>query len=158
MNKFLLASRLFQRGTAAMETVKRDYQIRELLAEKTLLFEQTQEAISEKLGRTKSMKFATDIDELVASNQRETYDRRRNGIKVLINLAKDDFFTAILNLDLSDEANSDMERSLLDCAIHMSFMILELTLYERIIEGHDSLATVEEADAVYKHNNWSGVI
>ena len=49
--------------------------------------------------------------------------------------AYDSFKQAIQNLDLSDDANKDMERSLLDCAIHISLMYLELSLYERIIDG-----------------------
>jgi len=51
-----------------------------------------------------------------------------------------------------------MERSMLDNAIRISFMILELTLYERIIYGQDRLATKEEAERVYKRNDWTGII
>ena len=86
------------------------------------------------------------------------YDRRHNGIKDLIKEAKDDFLNAIQNLDLSKEANADMDRSMLDNAIRIAFMILELSLYERIIQGQDRLATKEEAEKVYKHNDWSGII
>ena len=71
MNKFLLACRLFQRGTAALETIKRDYPIRELLAEKTLIYEQKQQDdTGDRLRRinsgpiTKSMDFSTQMDRL----------------------------------------------------------------------------------------------
>lgn len=37
---------------------------------------------------------------------------------------------------------------MLDCAIHISLMLLELHLYERIIEGRDLPITHREADEV----------
>ena len=70
---------------------------------------------------------------------------------------------AIKNLDLSDEANIDMERSMLDSAIHISFMLLEVTLYERIIEGQDERKTNEEVEKMLNQKNvddsiWNGLI
>lgn len=53
--------------------------------------------------------------------------------------AKDSFLRAIENLELNDEANADIERSMLDFAIYLALNILELILYERIIEGKDRL-------------------
>ena len=44
---------------------------------------------------------------------------------------------AINRLELSDAANADMERSMLDAAIYISLMILEMVLFLRIIEGKD---------------------
>lgn len=54
-----------------------------------------------------------------------------------ISQAKDDLQAAISNLDLSEEADQNLERSMLDIAIHISLLILELSLYERIIQGQD---------------------
>jgi len=45
---FLLSCRHFQRGVAALETVKRDYPMRELLTEKSFIFEQEQGDASER--------------------------------------------------------------------------------------------------------------
>lgn len=47
------------------------------------------------------------------------------------------FSHAISNLELNDQANANMERSLLDVAIFISLSILELILHVRIIDGKD---------------------
>jgi len=41
-----------------------------------------------------------------------------------------------------------MERSMLDCAIHISLMLLEITLYERILKGQDDMKMKEEAEVL----------
>lgn len=50
-----------------------------------------------------------------------------------------------------------MERSYLDCAIHISLMILELQLYKNIIEGKDVTISPEVAQQVQR-GNWSSFI
>ena len=45
----------------------------------------------------------------------------------------------------------DMERSMLDFAIHISFMLLEITLYERILKGQDERKTKEEVEVLLYH-------
>ena len=42
INKFLLACRHFQRGVAALQKVKRDHPMRELLAKKSFIYEHEQ--------------------------------------------------------------------------------------------------------------------
>ena len=58
-----------------------------------------------------------------------------------------------------------MERSMLDFAIHISFMFLEISLYERIIKGQDERKTKEEAEVLLygqsleeQENIWRGII
>ena len=51
----------------------------------------------------------------------------------VIHEAYDNFESAIRSLELSDYANADLERSMLDAAVHTSLIMLELTLYDRII-------------------------
>ena len=80
-------------------------------------------------------------------------DRRRDLINRDINEAKDCFVHAIQNLDLSDESNEDLERSVLDFAIFISLNVLELSLYERHINGKDMPISKKEADDVQK-GNW----
>ena len=55
--------------------------------------------------------------------------------------AQDSLEEAMKNLDLNDDSDLNMERSYLDCAIHISLMILELQLYNNIIEGKDVLVS-----------------
>ena len=143
---------------AALQTVKRDYPMRELLADKSFIYDHDQEDITERqrliegslLSRSKEY---ANIDMLIANTQTEIYCRRQNAILNLIKEAKEDFSSAIKNLDLSDEANIDVECSMLDLAIHISFMLLEITLYERIIKGQDERKTKEEAEVVLYHKN-----
>ena len=58
-----------------------------------------------------------------------------------------------------------MERSMLDFAIHISFMFLEISLYERIIKGQDERKTKEETEVLLygrsleeQENIWRGII
>lgn len=67
----------------------------------------------------------------------EIQSRRLEDIHSEIQEAKINFAEAIDNLELTDEANYNLERSVLDCAIHISLITLELTLIERIIQGND---------------------
>ena len=57
-------------------------------------------------------------------------------------------------MDLSDESNEDLERSRLDFAIFISLNILELSLYERHINGKDMPISNRELDDVQK-GNWN---
>lgn len=66
--------------------------------------------------------------------------------------------SALNNLDLSPEANEDMERSMLDIAIYLSHHFLELSLYERIIDGKSRNIGYKEAEGVIEDNNWKSVI
>ena len=77
--------------------------------------------------------------------------RQGNSIKV----AKDSLLEAIENLDLSEEANKNLERSVLDIAILISFIYLELLLYERVIEGRDTRLTSKDAGMVHDRGEWS---
>ena len=79
--------------------------------------------------------------------------RRLEGIKSEINEAKESFFKSLSNLELSDEANQNLERSVLDCAIHISLNFLELVLIERIIDGKDIFISSGEADDI-GNGNW----
>ncbi len=54
---------------------------------------------------------------------------------------------------------------MLDFAIHISFMFLEISLYERIIKGQDERKTKEEAEVLLygqsleeQENIWRGII
>ena len=95
------------------------------------------------------------VDELMAQTEhKEYYDRRQNGIKDVIQTAKTSLENAISNLDLNDDSNHNLERSYLDCAIHISFMILELQLYENIIEGKDVRVSPEIAKQI-QEGNWT---
>ena len=78
------------------------------------------------------------MDELLAGeNQQDIYRNRQNGTRAIITEAVDSFMAAISNLNLSGDELEDMERSLLDTAIFIALSILELQLYERIIDGKD---------------------
>lgn len=57
--------------------------------------------------------------------------------------AIDDFVEAMQNFDLSEEATQRLEQSVLDCAIYMSFLVLELALYIVIIEGSEPRTSPE---------------
>jgi len=57
------------------------------------------------------------------------------------------------NFDLNDEANQKLEQSVLDCAIYMSFLVLELSLYELIIEGREPHASAETIKNIVD-GNW----
>ena len=82
-------------------------------------------------------------------------DRRRDNIKKDINEAKDSFSNAIQNLELTEENNLNLERSMLDKAILLSLNSLELILYERIIDGKDVVKISKaEADDV-GNGDWS---
>lgn len=61
---------------------------------------------------------------------------------------------AINRLELSDAANADMERSMLDAAIYISFMILEMTLYLRIIEGKDIQPITKKEAHDIENSKW----
>lgn len=85
------------------------------------------------------------LDELMTQRaNRELHDRRVQGIRESIRSAREAFASAIQNLDLSEETNMNPDRSMLDCAIHISLMFLELELYERIIEGRDVNNSLDE--------------
>ena len=71
------------------------------------------------------------------SMQEEYYNSRQNGIKDVIKESKRSLESAISNLNLNEDADHHLDTSYLDCAIHISLMILELQLYNRIIEGND---------------------
>ena len=90
---------------------------------------------------------------LKAITQAEFYGRHQNVILNLINEAKEDFSSAIENLDILNEANIDVESSMLDSAIHISLMLLEITLYERIIKGQGERKMKEEAEVVLYNKN-----
>lgn len=62
-----------------------------------------------------------------------------------------------MNMELSDEANSNPESSVLDCAIMISLNMLELNLYERQLEGKDTPITNRQADEI-SNGNWDKVI
>ena len=71
----------------------------------------------------------------------------------VIHEANDNFERAIKSLELSDAANADLERSMLDAAVHTALIMLELKLYERIIQGHDMPITRREAHDI-EHSRW----
>ena len=71
----------------------------------------------------------------------------------VIHEASDNFESAIKSLELSDAANADLERSMLDAAVHTALIMLELSLYERIIKGFDMPITKREADDI-EHSRW----
>ena len=76
----------------------------------------------------------------------------------LIDDARDNFTFAVQNMDLSPEANAHLERSLLDCAVHISLFMLEIALYERIIIGKDSKPLdVREIDMI-EEGRWDHII
>ena len=88
---------------------------------------------------------ASMLDILMDNQQnRELYDRRVQGIRESMKNARGAFASALQNLDLSEETNMNPDRSMLDCAIHISLMFLELELYERIIEGRDVNNSLDE--------------
>ena len=60
-------------------------------------------------------------------------------------------------MELSDEDNKNLERSVLDCAIHIALNMLELMLIERIIEGNDKPLSVRDIDDV-REGNWEKFI
>lgn len=47
---------------------------------------------------------------------------------------------------------------MLDVAIYLAYQILELTLYERIIDGKSRKISYKEAEGVIIDNNWKQVI
>ena len=57
------------------------------------------------------------------------------------------------NLELTEEANKNLERSVLDCAIHIALNMLELILIVRIIEGNNKPITIRDIDDV-RVGNW----
>ena len=63
--------------------------------------------------------------------------RSHDEVKEEIRVAKENLKSAISNLELNDEANKDIERSYLDCAIHITLNMLELVLIERMLSGKD---------------------
>lgn len=77
------------------------------------------------------------MDRLIKDAQEDLNRRDKRKVSRQISQAKDDLQAAISNLDLSEEADQNLERSMLDIAIHISLLILELSLYERIIQGQD---------------------
>ena len=77
------------------------------------------------------------MDRLIKDAQEDLNRRNKRKVSRQISQAKDDLQAAISNLDLSEEADQNLERSMLDIAIHISLLILELSLYERIIQGQD---------------------
>jgi len=80
--------------------------MRELLAEKSFIYEHekgdadARQRLTEGALPSRSKEIES-IDMLMANTQTEIYGRRRNAI---VNLIKEDFSSAIENLDLSDEA------------------------------------------------------
>ena len=98
------------------------------------------------------------LDELMTQRQnRELHDRRVQGIRESIKNAREAFASAIQNLDLSEETNMNPDRSMLDCAIHISLMFLELELYERIIEGRDVNNSLDEIKQI-REGKWKSVV
>ena len=76
---------------------------------------------------------------------------------MLIRRANDSFTNAIKNLELTEAANFDIERSMLDYAIVISLSILELILFYRIIDGKDVPIPNEEAELVDK-GQWKNFV
>ena len=75
-----------------------------------------------------------NIDELISLVRANLVDRRQRSVIIeVIHEASDNFESAIKSLELSDAANADLERSMLDAAVHTAIIMLELALYERII-------------------------
>ena len=87
------------------------------------------------------------MDRLVAMAEADP-DRRARSVKETIDSARDSFIKAIQNLDLADDSNRDPERSVLDCAVHIATMCLELCLYERILTGKGAPIKPAEAHQV----------
>ena len=71
--------------------------------------------------------------------------RAHDEVKEEIRVAKENFKSAISNLELNDEANKSFDRSYLDCAIHITLNMLELVLIERMLSGKDQ--EIEKSDA-----------
>ena len=63
--------------------------------------------------------------------------RSHNEVKEEIKVAKKNFKSAISNLELTEDANKNFDRSYLDCAIHITLNMLELVLIERMLSGKD---------------------
>ena len=80
-------------------------------------------------------------------------NRRHDIFKADINEARENLVEAFHNLELSREANENLERSLLDCAIHISLILLELSLIEKIKEGNLKPITKRAADDIAV-GNW----
>ena len=94
-----------------------------------------------------------NIDQLVELAHDNNFDRRQRSIIEVINEAIDNFESAIKSLELSDAANADLERSMLDAAVHTALMMLELALYKRLVEGRDMPITKREAHDI-EHSRW----
>ena len=98
------------------------------------------------------------MDELLAGeNQQDIYRNRQNGTRAIISEAVESFKQAISNLNLSRDELEDMERSLLDTAIFIALSILELQLYERIIDGKD-INSQENVNEEIQNGNWSSFV
>ena len=63
--------------------------------------------------------------------------RSHNEVKEEIKVAKENLKSAITNLELTEDANKNFDRSYLDCAIHITLNMLELVLIERMLSGKD---------------------
>ena len=63
--------------------------------------------------------------------------RSHNGAKEEIKVAKKNFKSAIFNLELTEDANKNLDSSYLDFAIHITLNMLELVLIERMLSGKD---------------------
>ena len=160
-----MACRRFQHGLATVEQIKDEYPVRLLLEGKTKASKRSigsrntrRITMMNSLGSRDSLNYIKNIDRLIESkNNDEYYDRRQNDIKDVIAEAQSSLEQAINNLELGEDSDADIERSYLDCAIHISFIILELELYLNIIEGKDGYISPEAAQQV-QQGNWSSFL
>lgn len=84
-------------------------------------------------------------------------NRRHDIFKADVNEAKENLIEALSNLELSKEANENLERSVLDFAIHIALIILELSIIDRIKEGNLKLITKRAVDDIAV-GNWEDIL
>ena len=149
-NQFLLACRHYMRGMAGFGALKQEFPVRQLLLDL--------KGTTQQIDMRKSVEKRREQKELDFFFERGVRRESSKEIDEIIDAAKKDFLEAVQSLPLDEGANHNLQQSVLDCAIHIAFQMLELTLYKRAIDGTDFKTNHRQDIIDGKERCWDNLI
>ena len=138
------------RGMAGFGAVKQEFPVRQLLLDLN--------GATKQIDMRKSVKKRREQQELDFFFEKGARREASKEIDEIIDAAKKDFLEAVQSLPLDEGANHNLQQSVLDCAIHIAFQMLELTLYKRAIDGTDFKSNHRKDVIEGKERCWDNLI
>ena len=131
--RFILACRHYMRGMAGFYYVKQEFSVR---SPSMGAFKSNAKLIQERKRDESECEFR-QLGPLLSVSANSNKKASLNDLNNIVDEAKHDFVKSMESLRLDSTSNRDLKRSVLDFAIHIAFQMLELILYERVINGAD---------------------